>query len=70
LLIFGQFSGAGHYQITLDIPSDASRSRKIELNTDLKGINIDLPPFSKPDNQAQPLNLKLEVAKSGITSLR
>lgn len=63
------FSGAGHYQITLDIPSDASRSRKIELNTDLKGINIDLPPFSKPDNQAQPLNLKLEVAKSGITSL-
>jgi len=63
------FSGAGHYQITLDIPSDTSRSCKIELNSDLKGINIDLAPFSKPDNQAHPLNLKLEVAESGITSL-
>ena len=62
------FSGAGHYQITLDIPSDTSRSCKIELNSDLKGISIDLAPFSKPDNQAHPLNLKLEVAESGITS--
>ncbi|MDF1583004.1 MAG: DUF3971 domain-containing protein [Methyloprofundus sp.] len=63
------FSGAGHYQITLDMPSDTSRSATIELNSDLKGINIDLAPFSKPDNQAHPLNLKLEVAESGITSL-
>lgn len=66
--LWDYFSGTSHYQVTLDIPGDSSRSCKIQLNSDLKGINIDLPPFSKPDHQAHPFNLNLEVGESGITS--
>jgi len=66
--LWENFSGASHYQVGLDIPNNTSRSCKIQLNSELKGININLPLFSKPDNQAHPFTLKLGVDESGITS--
>jgi len=66
--LWENFSGASHYQVGLNIPNNTSPSCKIQLNSELKGINIDLPLFSKPDNQAHPFTLKLGVDESGITS--
>ncbi len=66
--LWENFSGASHYQVGLDIPNNTSRSCRIQLNSELKGINIDLPLFSKPDNQAHPFTLNLGVDESGITS--
>ena len=66
--LWENFSGASHYQVSLDIPSNASRSCKIQLNSELKGINIGLPLFSKLDDQAHPFQLKLAIGESGITS--
>ncbi|MCF7971328.1 MAG: hypothetical protein K9L22_09225 [Methylococcaceae bacterium] len=67
--LWDYFSGASNYQVSLAIPSDINPHCNIELNSDLKGIDIDLSPFTKADNQANPFNLKLEVSESGITSI-
>lgn len=62
-------SGNSNYQIRLNVPKDTSKSTKLQLITDLEGLNIDFPPFSKPAHQIHPFSLDLSIAPSGIEAV-
>ncbi len=60
------FHGSTDYQIQLDLYETAgTASNSLSLNSDLKGIAIDIDSFyQKPANQAENLQLQISVPKS------
>lgn len=61
--------GISHYQVRLNIPKDENKSTQFQLITDLTGMEIDFPPFSKAANLAHPFSLDLNIIPSGIKAL-
>ncbi|NOQ63970.1 MAG: hypothetical protein GQ582_05610 [Methyloprofundus sp.] len=65
---WSHLTGATDYQVQLNIPSDGNKNTQFALSTELKGIAIDFPPWSKTQVQSHPFKLKLSLNNDGINA--
>ncbi|NOR79854.1 MAG: hypothetical protein GQ529_03330 [Methyloprofundus sp.] len=67
--LWSHLTGTTHYQLSLNVPKDTNINTNIQLNTDLKGMEIDFPSLSKTKTQTRPFSLNLHLNNSGINAL-
>ena len=67
--VWDYLSGSSPYQVLVNIPASADSSPHIQLISDLVGIGIDFPPFSKTAAEQQTLALSSSIGASGAESL-
>jgi len=58
--------GQSHYKVDLQMPKDSSADGKLQIYTDLEGIAINFPPFSKTAQQKNKLSAELNLGELGI----
>jgi len=58
--------GQSHYKVDLQMPKDPAADGQLQLQSDLEGIAINYPPFSKTAQQKNRLSAELNLGELGI----
>jgi len=58
--------GQSHYKVDLQMPKDSSADGQLQLHSDLEGMAINFPPFSKTAQQKNTLSAELNLGELGL----
>lgn len=64
---FWQYAeGETEYQVNLQIAKNSTDSSRLKISSDLKGLAINLPPFSKLSEQEHPFSTEFYMGETGL----